>query len=374
MIVRAVQSPYTPRTPPLQCEINVSEDSYCGPAPVTRPGHPRLKALMLVGSLVASGRGALMPMAPSHPAIVVPVGEYLNPVLSRDAPDPGVIRVGHEYYVATTGQDSAGDFPLYRSPDLVHWSPDGAIFPPGHEPSWARSDFWAPEIHQVGNHFVAYFAARDDSGRLCIGAATASSPEGPFADLGHPLIRNMQVGVIDPTFLRTEDGQQYLYWKEDGNGNHPPQPSRIMAAALSTDGLTLTGQPTPVLQNDPKSWEGGVVEAPEIMQHGDWYYLFYSGNGYSGSRYAVGVARSRSPLGPFEKQGAPILHSSPEWQGPGHISLVQTPGGQDWMLYHAWPSDHRGRELMLDRIQWGADGWPFIGNGEPSDTPRPVPS
>ena len=44
-------------------------------------------------------------------------------------------------------------------------------------------------------------------------------------------------------------------------------------------------------------WEGGVVEAPFMWKHDGRYYLFYSGNGYGGDKYAVGFATSTSLFG-----------------------------------------------------------------------------
>src|SRR5205823_6330793 len=121
---------------------------------------------------------------------------YSNAQTHVAAADPGVIRVGNDYYLAHTG----GGFPLLHSTDLVHWRPAGSIFPPG-QPSWAKGDFWAPEIHQVGDHYVAYFCASDSTGKIKIGCATSKSVTGPYTDLGHPLTGEPNMGLIDPTFF-----------------------------------------------------------------------------------------------------------------------------------------------------------------------------
>ena len=51
-----------------------------------------------------------------------------------------------------------------------------------------------------------------------------------------------------------------------------------------------------LFKND-MDWEGGVVEAPFMWKHDGRYYLFYSGNGYGGDKYAVGFATSTSLFG-----------------------------------------------------------------------------
>lgn len=286
---------------------------------------------------------------------------YTNPVIRRDTPDPGVLRVGKKYWLTATGGDPQhGMFPLYSSKDMVHWQRSGDLFPAGKGPEWSKGDFWAPEIHKVDDGFVAYFTARDDEGKLRVGAATSKKVEGPYQDIGEPIVAESDIGVIDPTFFKDDDGRQYLYWKEDGNACG--QPSVLMACELSADGTELIGEKTEVLRNDPATWEGDIVEAPEVMKRGDDYYLFYSGNGYWGDAYAEGAARSKSPLGPFEKAPEPFLRSNDHWKGPGHAALTNDGKGQDWLVYHAWHPEHvgdndPGRMVCIDPIEW-KNGWP----------------
>ncbi|HEY4000197.1 MAG TPA: glycoside hydrolase family 43 protein [Candidatus Xenobia bacterium] len=298
---------------------------------------------------------------------------YTNPVIAHDAPDPGVLRVDDTYYLVTTGDGPDGAFPLYTSRDLEHWKQMGSALPT--RPTWAGGAWWAPELHQVGGRYLLYYSAETTAGQHVIGVAQSDQPQGPFQDVGKPLAADPHVGLIDATFFHDTDGKNYLYWKEDGNAIG--QPCRIMAAPLSADGTQVEGSPVPVLENDPKSWEGTVVEGPELVKRGDWYYLFYSGNGYAGDAYGEGVARSQSPTGPFEKRGHPLLHSNAAWKGPGHADIVTDPAGENWLLYHAWPAGHvnapPGRELLLDRLWWGPDDWPYVQDGAPSTTPQVGP-
>lgn len=74
-----------------------------------------------------------------------------------------------------------------------------------------------------------------------------------------------------------------------------------------------------MITNDPSTWERSIVEAPWLIKHAGWYYLFYSGAG--GASYAVGVARAPAIAGPYTKHGPPLLHtntSSVPFQGTGH--------------------------------------------------------
>ncbi len=298
-------------------------------------------------------------------------GLYWNPVIPHDCPDPGVLADNGTYILSCTSGNAADAFPIYTSPDLVTWTQVGHIFPSGQHPSWAASDFWAPEIHLVGGHYVAYFTARDTDGMLSVGAAAATSPTGPFTDIGHPLVHDTAMGHIDPSEIDT-GGTAYAIWKDDGNAIGQPTP--IHAQELASDGLSLTGSAVTLITND-QAWEGAVTEGPWMVEHGGRFFLFYSGNTYDTSRYAVGVASAPSPLGPFTKAPGPILVSGGAWAGPGHCSVVSTFAGDTTMVYHAWEASSvgasPGRLVLTDAVSWGG-AYPSVPLA-PSSNTRPVP-
>jgi GH43 family beta-xylosidase len=297
-------------------------------------------------------------------ASVKPV--YGNPVINTDCPDPGVMRAGDLYYMACTG----GKFAIRSSPDLVLWSATtGSILPSGKAP-WSANGGrnWAPEIHEVGGKYIAYFTAVNGSNVLSIGAASAPAPTGPYTDRGGPLVQSAQ-GVIDASYFRDTNGKHYLLYKIDGNATGNPTP--IYLRELAADGLSFAAGSTQVelIRNAPSTWEGGVVEAPWLIKHDGMYYLFYSGNVYD-HRYRTGVARASAVGGPYTKRGSPILANNARWVGPGHGSVV-TAGEKLYFVYHAWAAAADGtaaaggRRVLVDRIDW-ADKWPKIGNGTPS--------
>ena len=299
-----------------------------------------------------------------------PKPPYINPVVPFDCPDPGVVelRGGGAFAMVCTG----GRFPVRRSSDLVFWDDTAAAILPDGKPAWAANGFrnWAPEIHRVAGGYVAYYTSVNGADVLSIGAATASDPFGAWSDRGGPLVE-APVGVIDASHFKDRDGRRYLLYKIDGNSQGQPTP--IYLRELAADGLSFAAgsQPVEILRNDPSSWEGGVVEAPWLIERRGTYYLFYSGNVYD-HRYRTGVARSASLAGPYQKRGAPILGNNERWVGPGHGSVVAI-GGADHFVYHAWRAAPGGgndaaggRQVLVDRIAWGADGWPTIHDGSPS--------
>src|SRR5215204_5100401 len=60
---------------------------------------------------------------------------YRNPVVAGDYPDPSVVRVGEEFWAATTTGGWAPHFALLRSRDLVNWEKVGFVFQT--KPAWA---------------------------------------------------------------------------------------------------------------------------------------------------------------------------------------------------------------------------------------------
>ncbi|MGI8995975.1 MAG: family 43 glycosylhydrolase [Pyrinomonadaceae bacterium] len=311
---------------------------------------------------------------------------FKNPVIPGDFPDPSVIRVGEDYWAMTTTGTWAPHFPILHSRDLVNWRIVGYVFQ--QRPSWVKSDFWAPEIvHDRGRFLVYYTARRDDGagkvGSLCVAVTTASAPTGPYIDHGAlvcEIAELKNVGSIDAFFIRDEQNIPYLIWKADGNDAEPDQPSSIFAQRLSEDGLTLLGKRQEILRNT-EPWERHVTEGSFILRRGGWFYHFYSGNACCGRgcKYALGVARARRLLGPWEKsKNNPILVDNEDWQCPGHGSIVSTPDGRDILLYHSYRKRRDtfsiGREALLDEVQWDQDGWPVInsGNGPTSIAAAPL--
>jgi len=263
-------------------------------------------------------------------------------------------------------------FPLLHSTDLVNWEQTGAVLP--HRPDWAIGDFWAPEISEFNGKFYVYYVGRQKDGRLAVAVAIADQPGGPYTDHG-PIIAQ-EDGSIDPSTVTDTNGQRYLIWKEDGNSRSRPTP--IWAQPLNDEGTKLIGEPHELIHNDAP-WEAGVVEGPYILRRNGWFYLFYSGNGCCGGgcSYALGVARARNLLGPWEKDPLnPILAGNETWKCPGHGTVVQDGQGRYFFLYHAYSVNgtvFTGREGMLDEIKFGGDDWPTMNNGNGPSVQAPSP-
>lgn len=306
------------------------------------------------------------------------VTSYQNPVLETDFPDPAIFQDGTTFYAYATN-DASNHIQVAQSQDLVSWKKLKDAMPGW--PSWAKGVtgfFWAPEVIKIGETYAMYYTARDRAAdRQCIGVATSAKPEGPFADTRDTaLVCEPELGgSIDPSPLR--DGEKlYLYWKNDGNCCG--QPTYLYGQELAPHGLSLVGEPTKLVQNDV-AWEGSLVEAPTMFKHERRYYLFFSGNAYDTSSYAVGYAACQGPTGPCQDAAEnPIVKSGPPpyvAYGPGHQFLFQL-GDQTWMAYHAWEKEGKTRRgtrrlLWIDRVDW-QDDKPVLRGPTTNAQPKPT--
>jgi arabinan endo-1,5-alpha-L-arabinosidase len=319
---------------------------------------------------------------------------YTNPVLDLDFPDPAVILAPDGFYYAYATQTLCDgkwiNIQVARTADLLHWQHLGDALPV--KPDWAREtqDFWAPYVLQDGDRYLMYYSATPDACDVperghCLAIATATSPAGPFVDMGIPLLLGMGFEYIDPmVFHDTVSDKCYLYW---GSGFQPIKVQELakdrMSFAPDSEPIDLVW-PNPVIGAFPR-----LVEACWVIRHDDFHYLFYSGDNCCGpdAEYGVMVARSRAPTGLFETleqaKGVPhslMLYKSERWLAPGHNCVIDDKAGQQWMLYHAIDVNrprqrqedeiNSRRILLIDPIEW-RDGWPHVGT--PSDELRSGP-
>ena len=280
-----------------------------------------------------------------------------------DFPDPFIVADGSTWLAFATNAGNR-NVQVARSSDLLNWRALPDAMP--QRPRWAADVpglVWAPEVLAVGGRWLLYFTARDTaSNRQCIGVAEATKPEGPYADTrSAPLVCQVALGgTIDPAPLLVGT-ELFLYFKNDGNCCSLP--TTLWGQRLAPDGLTVSGKPVALLTT-ALSWEGAVIEAPEMWLREGRLHLFYSGGDYAGGSYAVGHAWCDAPLGPCRRSSTtPILASrnntQPPLFGPGHAALLQV-GNQTWMAYHAWEITAQGtrgnrRFMYVDRVDWVAD-------------------
>jgi hypothetical protein len=132
----------------------------------------------------------------------------------------------------------------------------------------------------------------------------------------------------------------------------------IRAQRIADDGRSLLGEDEIVLAND-LDWEGHLIEGPFVTFEQGRYWMFYAGNDFSTPAYGIGVAVADHPLGPYVKQGEPLLRSTREWVAPGHASVAPGADARPQLFFHAFHPGAGGynafRALLTVGLRFGAD-------------------
>jgi arabinan endo-1,5-alpha-L-arabinosidase len=314
---------------------------------------------------------------------------HLDGILAGGA-DPTIVATkdadgNDKYYVVSTGRGIR----VSSSPDLKTWRYEGRVFSES-VPAWAKrevpksSGIWAPDLsYHDGLYYLYYSVSSFGSQRSVIGLAVnktmdRNDADYEWVDRGKVLESwpgRCDFNAIDPALFVDRDGKWYLFFGSFWSG--------IKAIELQPE----TGKPREGADIIPIACRPNhpthAVEAPFVILHNDWYYLFVSWDRCcdgADSDYKVAVGRSKHVTGPYvdaegrrllEDGGTLVLEGDERWRGPGHNSILTTGKGQ-WMVHHTYDVKNlrAQRVLQIRPMMWSDDGWPTIGEPIFEPTPR----
>lgn len=297
------------------------------------------------------------------------------------AHDPTMIKQGDTYYLFMTGNGVS----VYSSKDLKEWTPEPPVLSPA--PQWAldevpgyRGHTWAPDVSFYnGKYYVFYSCSSFGKNSSAIGVATnvtldSSDPKFKWEDQGkvvESIPGRDHWNAIDPNLVVDKDGTAWLnfgsFWggikmvKLNADRTRVAEPQQWATLARQPRTSTLS-------ETDPGD---GAIEAPFMMEHNGWYYLFASidycckGNN---STYKVIVGRSQNILGPFvDKEGKKMFDGGgtillkgddTKWAAVGHSAHYNF-DGKDYVVCHGYDKTQNGRSLLIIReMTWDSEGWP----------------
>ena len=299
-----------------------------------------------------------------------------NPILKGFNPDPSVVRVGDDYYIATSTFEWYPGVQIHHSRDLVHWQ---LLTRPldraeqldmiGNPPS---GGIWAPCLTYSDQRFwLVYTDVKLHRGTFKSThnyLVTAEAIEGPWSS---PIYLNST--GFDPSLFHDDDGRKWILnmeWEWRPERDHF---AGIIMQQFDADRGELVGPILPVF--------GGtglrLTEGPHLYRRGEYYYLL-TAEGGTGHGHAVTMARSKEIAGPYQVDpGNPILTSvgnDTTLRRSGHADIVETPDG--WYMVHlcsrpiarglrdqseGWSI--LGRETAIQRVEWTDDGWLRLTSG-----------
>jgi|SRR5690625_752677 len=299
------------------------------------------------------------------------MNKIVNPVLPGYHPDPSMLRVGDDYYIAVSTFEWFPGVPIYHSKDMINWRL--LTYPLTRESQLNMigninsGGVWAPCLSYSDGTFYLIFtdvksrkgAFKDTHNYL----VTAENIEGPWSD---PIYLNSS--GFDPSLFHEEDGTKWLLnmiWDHRKGTNSF---AGIALQEYSVEKKKLVGP----VKNIFKGSSLGLTEAPHIYKHNGYYYLI-TAEGGTWYTHALTMARSKSLFGPYEIDPTnPVLTSNQndmsQLQKAGHGSLVETQNGE-WYMAHlcARPVIDKkcilGRETAIQKCYWTEDDWLRIEGG-----------
>lgn len=282
-----------------------------------------------------------------------------NPILPGFNPDPSIIRVDDEFYIATSSFSYFPGLPIYHSKDLRHWELIGHAISRTDQirlnPELMFAGLCAPTLRYHDGLF--YIIASSISTKETY-LMTATDPAGPWSD------PHCFPALPDPD-LYWENGHCYV--ASGIPGAKPSDTYRVHIQELDTEHWEFVGEPIGIWGS--ALFDAAATEAPHIYHIGDWYYLLASEGGTE-HFHAVTIARSKSLFGPYEGYvGNPILtHRHLTRMTPicnvGHADLVELQDGTWYMVFlgsriYGGYNKNMGRETFIAPVIWEND-WPVV--------------
>ena len=282
-----------------------------------------------------------------------------NPILPGFCPDPSIIRVGEDYYIANSSFEWWPGVKIYHSKDLKHYeqlpSPLNRMSQLNMVGEGDSCGVWAPDISWDGEYFwLIYTDVKTRTGGLFNTHNYLVKSKDIRGGWSEPVYLNSS--GFDPSVFHDTDGKMYIV-------NMINNFKGILVQQYDPEKECLVGEAKNVFPGTGR----GYTEGPHIYHIGEYYYLLMAEGG-TGYEHMVTMARSRSIWGPYEEDpGNPVLTSdvdNPEkLQKCGHADLVCTQNGE-WYMVHLCgrpPKGSRqcvlGRETAIQKMVWNEEGW-----------------
>src|SRR3954465_5329945 len=196
-----------------------------------------------------------------------------NPILSGFNPDPSIVRVGDDYYIATSTFEWYPGVQIHHSRDLVHWRlitrPLRRASHPDMRGEPDSCGIWAPCLtHADGKFWLIYTDVKRYGRTSGAGGAPGASPRDMYNYLA--TCDTIDGEWSDPVFLNSSGFNPSLFHDDDGRKylvnmlwDHRPGMNRfggIVLQEYSADAGKLIGE----RMNIFKGTDIGFTEAPHL--------------------------------------------------------------------------------------------------------------
>ncbi len=294
-----------------------------------------------------------------------------NPILKGFNPDPSILRVGDDYYIATSTFEWFPGVQIHHSTDLQNWE---LIARPLNSKRLLDMK-GVPDSCGVWAPCLSY-----DRGKFYLVYSNVQSFAGVWKDTPNYLTTADDIlgEWSDPIFLSSMGFDGSLFHDDDGRKwylsllvDHRKGKffGGIVMQEWDVISKKLMGEPFLIFEGS----SFGITEGPHIYKKDGYYYLL-TAEGGTEYGHAVTMARSTDIKGPYSvSPNHPLVssRSHPNYylQKCGHGDLVQTKEGK-WLIVFltgrpltAHGHCILGRETAMETIDWPTDEWPVLGSG-----------
>ena len=303
-----------------------------------------------------------------------------NPILPGFHPDPSIVRVGEDYYIATSTFEWFPGVAIHHSRDLIHWRLVGYPLTRQSQLDMRGNPdscgVWAPclSYHQ-GTFYLCFTDVKRFNGSFKDThnyLVTSQDIEGPWSEP-----RYINSSGFDPSLFFDDDGRSWfvnMLWNHrPGEGRNNWLPHKYFGGILLQELNLETGQLVGEVRNIYPGTEIGLSEGPHLYKRDGWYYLLLAEGGTSWG-HACSFARARQITGPYKADpNGPVVTSAGDPTNPikraGHGDWVETPEGDCYLVHLCGrPLPFRGRcvlgrETAIQKLAWSEDGWPRLACG-----------
>jgi len=295
-----------------------------------------------------------------------------NPILKGFNPDPSILRVNDDYFIATSTFEWFPGVQIHQSKDLIHWK---LITRPLNRISQLdlagvpdSCGVWAPCLsYDDGIFYLIYTIVRGYGGGCLITHNYMVTASDILGDWSERIFLNSS--GFDPSLFHDSDGRKWLVNMSCDYGKGREWFGGILLQEYSAVEKKLVGPVRSIFRGT----EIGKTEGPHLYKINGYYYLL-TAEGGTGLEHAVTIARSKSIYGPYEVDPQnPILTSQKNpflpLQKAGHASIVDTQGGETYMVHLCGrPLPSRGvctlgRETGIQKMDWTDDQWLRLEDG-----------
>lgn len=295
-----------------------------------------------------------------------------NPILRGFNPDPSVIRVGEDYYIATSTFEWFPGVQIHHSKDLVNWT---LVARPLNRLSQIdlrglpdSCGVWAPCLtYDKGVFYLIY--------------SNVKSFDGPWKDTPNYLVTTKDIlgDWSEPTYLGSYGFDGSLFHAPDGKKwflsmlvDH--RKGKFFGGIVMQEFDESRGKLIGETHHIFEGTELGKTEGPHLYFKNGYYYLI-TAEGGTEYGHAVSLARSKSIFGPYEVHPDNPIISAKEQPGhplqkSGHGDLVETEDGRTFCTFLVgrplteYGRCTLGRETAIAEMVWREDNWLYAKEGK----------